>query len=78
MKASTMNATVVATSIPSLPANPFLRSYSIADLRNWAERKMSGARAAAGDSGAVIVTDPPISPEVRAFIAAIDQIRHAI
>ncbi|MFD1795528.1 peptidoglycan DD-metalloendopeptidase family protein [Paracoccus aurantiacus] len=59
-------------------ANPFLRSYRIADLQNWAERKMSGARAVAGDSAPAGVTEAPVSPEVRAFIAAIDQIRHAI
>ncbi|MBA4492647.1 M23 family metallopeptidase [Paracoccus sp. S1E-3] len=66
--AAVMGAAVIA-------ANPFLRSYSIADLRSWADRKMSGAR---GGSGGTVMTEAPVSPEVRAFIAAIDQIRRAI
>lgn len=56
-------------------ANPFLRSYSIADLRNWAERKMNGAQ---GDSGLPAVVEVPIPPQLQAVISALDQIRHAI
>ncbi len=56
-------------------ANPFLRGYTIADLRNWAERKMGGAR---GDSGLPTVIEVPIPPQLQAVIAALDQIRHAI
>ncbi|RJE87907.1 peptidoglycan DD-metalloendopeptidase family protein [Paracoccus onubensis] len=51
-------------------ANPFLRGYSLGDLRNWAERKMSGR-----SNPAFIAPEPPLSPEVRAYIAAIDQLR---
>lgn len=56
-------------------ANPFLRSYTIADLRNWAERKMGGVR---GDSSLPTVIEVPIPPQLQAVITALDQIRHAI
>lgn len=53
-------------------ANPFLRGYSIGDLRTWADRKMSGASAQA----VTYVPDVPVSPEVKAYVAAIDEMRH--
>ena len=75
LRADPANSVAAVMGGAVISANPFLRSYSIADLRNWAERKMSGAR---GGGGETVMTDAPISPEVRAFIAAIDQIRRAI
>ena len=51
-------------------ANPFLRGYSIGDLRNWAERKMSGSSAPV-----MVKSAEPLSPEIRAFVTAIDQLR---
>lgn len=52
-------------------ANPFLRGYSISDLTNWADRKMSG-------SGAVAIAAPaPVSPVVRAYVDAVDQLLRA-
>ncbi|RMC35415.1 peptidoglycan DD-metalloendopeptidase family protein [Paracoccus alkanivorans] len=63
--ASVMGAGVVA-------ANPFLRGYSIGDLRNWADRKMSGT---SGVEGAVTLPEPPLSPELRAYVSAMDQLR---
>ncbi|MFV0410677.1 MAG: peptidoglycan DD-metalloendopeptidase family protein [Paracoccus sp. (in: a-proteobacteria)] len=71
--------TVAAVMGPAvMSANPFLRGYSIADLRNWAERKMSGAAPAGSATTAPAEVEVPVSPEVRAFVAALDQIRHAI
>lgn len=52
-------------------ANPFLRSYTIADLRTWADRKMN-ARAVAT---AVAVASPVrTSPEVERFVALMDAV----
>ncbi|MDO5642819.1 MAG: M23 family metallopeptidase [Paracoccus sp. (in: a-proteobacteria)] len=56
-------------------ANPFLRGYTIADLRNWADRKMGGMR---GDSGLPAMVELPIPPQVQAAITALDQIRNAL
>ncbi|MFV0294324.1 MAG: peptidoglycan DD-metalloendopeptidase family protein [Paracoccus sp. (in: a-proteobacteria)] len=70
--ASVMGAAVMS-------ANPFLRGYSIADLQNWAERKMSGSSSDRGKPTATATSaEVPVSPEVRAFISAIDQIRNVI
>lgn len=57
-------------------ANPFLRGYSIADLRGWADRKMGAAVPASASVVAAPV--PQVSPEMRQFIALIDQIRGSI
>lgn len=62
---SVMGAGVVA-------ANPFLRGYSIGDLRNWADRKMSGA---SGTTHAATSSEPPLSPELRAYVSEIDRLR---
>ena len=70
---SAMVLTVMGSGVVS--ANPFLRGYTIADLRNWADRKMGGAR---DDSGLPAVTDVPVPPQLQAVITALDQIRHAI
>ncbi|AGT11476.1 M23 family metallopeptidase [Paracoccus aminophilus] len=52
-------------------ANPFLSGYTIADLRNWAARKMS----ATGVSAAVPEAMPvKASPEVERFVALMDAI----
>ncbi|WP_106691502.1 M23 family metallopeptidase [Paracoccus methylarcula] len=53
-------------------ANPFLRGYSIGDLRNWADRKMSGH---SGTELAVTSPEPPLSPELRAYVSEIDRLR---
>ena len=50
-------------------ANPFLRNYTIADLKAWAQRKMRGA-----GGGSSVPPPPPLTPEIRAYIAAIDTI----
>ncbi len=52
-------------------ANPFLRNYTIADLRNWSDRKMSGQAVAAATSvpAAIPVKAPP---EVERYVAMID------
>ncbi len=50
-------------------ANPFLKAYTVADLKNWAERKMTGA------SGAAIprIHAPVIIPEaVKVYMSLID------
>lgn len=62
---SVMGAGVVA-------ANPFLRGYSIGDLRNWADRKMSGS---SGTTLAATSSEPPLSPELRAYVSEIDRLR---
>ncbi|MEJ6403003.1 M23 family metallopeptidase [Yoonia sp. 2307UL14-13] len=49
-------------------ANPFLRNYTIADLKSWAQRKMRGA----GSSGASTPRPPAMTPEIRTYIEAID------
>lgn len=52
-------------------ANPFLAGYSCADLRAWADRKMTGGGAAAAP------TEPPpapVDPEVARFVQAMDAI----
>ena len=52
-------------------ANPFLRNYSIADLKAWAQRKMRGAGSGATAPAAAA---PVMTREVRAYIAAIDDV----
>lgn len=56
-------------------ANPFLRGWSIGDLQNWAERKMTGGGAAV--PAIAVVPEIPTSPELRAFMAEIDRLRPA-
>ena len=53
-------------------ANPFLRGYTIARLKAWADSKMTGAPVAAATSEPV--REVPPSPAVTAFMAAMDQI----
>ena len=55
-------------------ANPFLRGWSIAQLQNWAERKMSGSAAV---PTVTVVPEVPASPEIRAFMAEMDRLRPA-
>lgn len=52
-------------------ANPFLNGYSVQNLRDWADRKMTGTRSTAGQETEVV----PLSPQVRAFIEAIDRLQ---
>ena len=55
-------------------ANPFLRGKSIADLRNWADRKMRGAKSG---SGTVVTAAPQpkvIPAKVKAFKEEVDQL----
>ena len=56
-------------------ANPFLRGWSIGDLQNWAERKMTGGGAAV--PAIAVVPEIPTSPELHAFMAEIDRLRPA-
>ncbi|MCQ0969354.1 M23 family metallopeptidase (plasmid) [Paracoccus sp. TK19116] len=51
-------------------ANPFLSGYSVATLKAWADRKMNTAPLAGDDAGA----EPPPSPAVTAYVAAMDAI----
>ncbi|RCW87052.1 M23 family metallopeptidase [Paracoccus lutimaris] len=64
---SVMGAAVVS-------ANPFLRGWSIAQLQNWAERKMSGSAAM---PAVMVVPETPASPLIRAFMADMDGLRGA-
>lgn len=52
-------------------ANPFLRNKTIADLRNWSDRKMRGAK-----GGTVVVASTPrvavIPEEVKAYRATVE------
>lgn len=52
-------------------ANPFLRGYTIADLKAWADRKMEGTGRSAAPAAP---TAPPLSAEARALIELIDEI----
>ncbi len=50
-------------------ANPFLKAYTVADLKNWAERKMTGASGAAIPS----LPAPVIIPEaVKVYMSLVD------
>ncbi|AUH32937.1 M23 family metallopeptidase [Paracoccus tegillarcae] len=51
-------------------ANPFLRGYSIAQLKGWADRKMTSAPVAAATPEPE--REAPPSPAVLAFVAAMD------
>uniref|UniRef100_A0AAN0MAG6 M23 family metallopeptidase n=1 Tax=Yoonia rhodophyticola TaxID=3137370 RepID=A0AAN0MAG6_9RHOB len=48
-------------------ANPFLRDYTVADLKAWARRKMRGA-----GSGSSTPPRPTLTAEMRAYIETID------
>jgi len=52
-------------------ANPFLKNYTVADLRNWADRKMGGA---GGTVVAAVPVAQPMPPEVLAYKKIIDEI----
>jgi murein DD-endopeptidase MepM/ murein hydrolase activator NlpD len=55
-------------------ANPFLRDKTMADLRDWADRKMAG-------QGRALVSTPrpvPVPPEVAAYRATVDAILAAL
>ncbi len=53
-------------------ANPFLRNYTVADLKAWADRKMRGA----GSAPAVAVAPPrPVmTAEMQAYKTVVDQV----
>ncbi len=51
-------------------ANPFLANYTVADLKNWAERKMSG-HANAGSSAPVVAA--PVPEAVKVYMQIVDQ-----
>lgn len=57
-------------------ANPFLRNYTIADLRAWSDRKMNAQSVAAATSMPAAEM-APVSPEVRKFVALMDGILSA-
>lgn len=48
-------------------ANPFLKDYTVADLKAWADRKMRGA-GSGGSSAPAAPRRPTITAEVRAYI----------
>lgn len=54
-------------------ANPFLRNYTIGDLRAWADRKMS-AQAVAAATSVPVAAAAKASPEVERFVALMDGI----
>lgn len=75
-------ASMVLAADPALPlqevlapgviaANPFLRGFSIADLRNWADRKMGQAVVVAATSQPAQM---PVPPGIAPFVEAVDQI----
>ena len=49
-------------------ANPFLRNYTVADLKDWADRKMRGAGSGGGPSIPAAPARPQMTAEVRAYI----------
>ncbi|WP_323718667.1 peptidoglycan DD-metalloendopeptidase family protein [Paracoccus aminovorans] len=53
-------------------ANPFLRRWSVAQLCDWAERKMTGPGAAAP---MLAMPERPLTAELRAFVAEMDRMR---
>ncbi|MEP3920908.1 MAG: hypothetical protein ABJM46_20525, partial [Ascidiaceihabitans sp.] len=53
-------------------ANPFLRNYSVLDLKNWADRKMRGR--GKGSSVAIAAPPKPVSPEVKVYKDLVDQV----
>lgn len=54
-------------------ANPFLRNWTIAALRDWAERRMSGPGAIAPAPDTMPVR--PLTAELRAYVAEMDRLR---
>jgi murein DD-endopeptidase MepM/ murein hydrolase activator NlpD len=54
-------------------ANPFLTNYTVADLKNWAERKMSG-HAGAGSSVPAVAVAAPVPEVVKVYMQIVDQI----
>ena len=53
-------------------ANPFLKNYTVIDLRNWADRKMGGAGNAVAVAAAPVAK--PLPPEVLAYKKIIDEL----
>ncbi len=53
-------------------ANPFLRNYTVADLKAWADRKMRGA--GSGGGGPVAPPRPVLTAEMRAYIEIVDAV----
>lgn len=54
-------------------ANPFLRNYTVADLKAWSTRKMRGR----GKGAVVVASAPrpePVEPEVKLFVDIIDEV----
>ncbi|MCC5973146.1 MAG: M23 family metallopeptidase [Rubellimicrobium sp.] len=52
-------------------ANPFLRGYTIADLKAWADRKMEGTGRSPAPAAPAAA---PLSAEARAYIEVIDEV----
>ena len=58
-------------------ANPFLRNYTVADLKAWADRKMVGATAGGGGGGGatvVVAAAPVLTAEMKAYMELIDEV----
>jgi murein DD-endopeptidase MepM/ murein hydrolase activator NlpD len=54
-------------------ANPFLKDYTVADLKAWADRKMRGSGSATRPEPAAPVA-PRLTAEMRAYIEIVDEI----
>ncbi|HRK42704.1 MAG TPA: M23 family metallopeptidase [Gemmobacter sp.] len=60
-------------------ANPFLKDYTVADLKAWATRKMEGKGASVpATTGASAPVPVALPPEVEAYIALADQVLAAL
>ncbi len=55
-------------------ANPFLRNYTVADLKAWADRKMRGAGSGGGSVPVVSAPRPVMTAEMNAYKEVIDQV----
>ncbi len=55
-------------------ANPFLKDYTVADLKAWADRKMRGSGSATRPEPAAPPPPPRMSAEMKAYIDIVDEI----
>lgn len=55
-------------------ANPFLKDYTVADLKAWATRKMDGKGAPVPSTAGSAPAPVALPPEVEAYIALADQV----
>ena len=55
-------------------ANPFLKDYTVADLKAWADRKMRGSGSASRPEPAAPPPPPRLTAEMRAYIEIVDEL----